>query len=92
MKDGFYTIQVSDRRLEDCRFTGSQRSITLERAQAMVGGYIEFVSVPSIPGSQAIVNEEGKLRGLFINPLASALTGHTIVGVMAIFIGKARMR
>jgi hypothetical protein len=52
---------------------------TLEALQKQVGGYIETVTL--IPGKAVmIVNEEGLLLGLTINPAASALAGVKIVG------------
>lgn len=52
---------------------------TLEALQKQVGGYIETLTL--IPGKAVmIVNEEGLLLGLTINPAASALAGVKIVG------------
>lgn len=52
---------------------------TLEALQNAVGGYIETLTL--IPGKAVmIVNEEGMLLGLTINPAASALAGVKIVG------------
>ena len=44
---------------------------TLESAQEFVGGYVEGISFPN--GDYLIVNEEGKLMGLPLNPEATAL-------------------
>ena len=44
---------------------------TLKEAQAFVGGYVEGISMPN--GDYLIVNEEGKLIGLPLNPEATAL-------------------
>ena len=44
---------------------------TLESAQEFVGGYVEGVTFPN--GDYLIVNEEGKLRNLPLNPEATAL-------------------
>ena len=44
---------------------------TLESAQKFVGGYVEGISFPN--GDYLIVNEEGKLMGLPLNPEATAL-------------------
>ena len=44
---------------------------TLKEAQAFVGGYVECITWPN--GDLLIVNEEGKLRGLPLNPEASLL-------------------
>ena len=44
---------------------------TLEEAQAFVGGYVECVTFPN--GDLLIVNEEGKLMQLPLNPEATLL-------------------
>lgn len=44
---------------------------TLESAQKFVGGYVEGISFPN--GDYLIVNEEGKLMGLPLNPEGTAL-------------------
>ena len=57
----------------------------LEAFQEAVDGYIETVTL--VPDEVVmIVNEEGLLRGLGINPLATALYGSAIVGV-ALVVG-----
>lgn len=64
---------------------------TLEEAQAMVGGYVQLVELAD--GSQLIVNEEGKLRGLPVNVEASKLwpvPGDLIVGDAVHLQGDAR--
>ena len=43
----------------------------LKSAQEFVGGYVECISFPN--GDVLIVNEEGKLMGLPLNPEATAL-------------------
>jgi hypothetical protein len=56
-----------------------------EAFQEAVDGYIETVTL--IPDEVVmIVNEEGLLRGMGINPLASCLYGSAIVGV-AVVVG-----
>ncbi len=45
--------------------------LSLEALQALVGGYIEFVSLRD--GSALVVNEEGLLLGLEPNPTATAI-------------------
>ena len=42
---------------------------TLKEAQEIVGGYIEFIRVP--PNLTLIVNEDGTMKGLKVNPKAS---------------------
>ena len=57
----------------------------LEAFQEAVDGYIETLTL--VPDEVVmIVNEEGLLRGLGINPLATALYGSVIVGV-AVVVG-----
>jgi hypothetical protein len=52
---------------------------TLEALQAAVDGYIETIGI--VPGEAVmIVNEEGRLRGMAPNPIASAFAGIDIVG------------
>ncbi len=52
---------------------------TLEALQAAVDGYIEAVTL--IPGKAVmIVNEEGLLRGMAPNPIASTVANTQIVG------------
>ena len=44
---------------------------TLKEAQDFVGGYVECITFPN--GDLLIVNEEGKLMGLQLNPEATLL-------------------
>ena len=44
---------------------------TLESAQEFVDGYVEGITFPN--GDYLIINEEGKLKGLPLNPEATAL-------------------
>ena len=43
----------------------------LKEAQKFVGGYVEGITFPN--GDYLIINEEGKLMGLPLNPEATAL-------------------
>ena len=80
-------IQVSDRELK------------LEDVQSMVGGLIELVyptnGTPAMMGidddAQYIVNEEGLLKGLKVNPIGSEIVGQPIVGNLVILTGKAKL-
>ena len=57
----------------------------LEAFQEAVDGYIEALTL--IPDEVVmIVNEEGRLRGMGVNPYASCLYGEPIVGV-AVVVG-----
>ena len=54
------------------------KRLTLEEAQAVVGGYIEPVY---LPGKRVLyVNEEGLLHGLPLNERASIVGGRVLVG------------
>ncbi len=44
---------------------------TLKAAQDFVGGYVEGITFPN--GDYLIINEEGKIMGLPLNPEATAL-------------------
>ena len=61
---------------------------TLEEAQAVVGGWVEMMTLPN--GDQLLVNEEGGVYGLPVNPEASVLAGTFIVGPVALLQGKGR--
>ena len=52
-------------------FEDQKNTPTLKEAQAFVGGYVECITWPN--GDLLIVNEEGKLRGLPLNPEATLL-------------------
>lgn len=55
----------------------------IDELNEMVGGYIEIVHPPSMQGAIMVINEEGKLKGLPFNLLATMtahLAGDHIVG------------
>ena len=56
----------------------------LSTLQNLVGGYIESVNIIGLPTAHAYVNEEGLLKHLPVNPVASRLAGRTIVGPMIV--------
>ena len=56
------------------------KHFTLEELQEMVGGYIELVHVPNKPSMRLVVNEEGLIRGLPLNHMATGIFGSEIVG------------
>lgn len=62
--------------------------LELEKAQSLVGGFVELIQLPG--GAQLLVNEEGLLRRLPINPLASYLARQPIVGNAVVLRGKSR--
>ena len=49
------------------------RYFSLEEMQGYVGGYIEVLTPEGISGARLVVNEEGKLIGLPVNTLATAI-------------------
>lgn len=72
-------------KIEMRKITNIDIENTLEALQAAVDGYIEAVTL--VPGRAVmIVNEEGLLRGLSPNPIASAVANTQIVGT-AIIVG-----
>ena len=58
---------------------------TLAEAQAAVGGLIEIVTLRG--GDQLIVNEEGKVYGLAVNPEATGVMIEN--GIMDVIAGPA---
>lgn len=66
-------------KIEGCTVVPVNIENTLEALQAAVDGYIETVTL--IPGKAVmIVNEEGLLRGMAPNPIASNVANTQIVG------------
>lgn len=55
---------------------GEDGTLPLETLQARVGGYIETIPTLGSANAVLIINEEGKLQKLPLNPLAAALTPH----------------
>ena len=56
-----------------------QHHFDLEQLQDAVGGYIQIVLVPRSKMIMAI-NEDGRLKGLALNPIASMIANQVIVG------------
>lgn len=53
----------------------------LEELNEFVGGYIEVIHPPLRPKEIMVINEEGKLKGLAYNPVATLIWQHDdIVG------------
>lgn len=74
-------------KLEGNRIIETETANTLEALQAEVDGYIEAVTL--IPDKAVmIVNEEGLLRGMAPNPIASAAANTQIVGTAIIVDGE----
>lgn len=66
-------------KIEGCTVVPVNIENTLDALQAAVDGYIEAVTL--IPGKAVmIVNEEGLLRGMAPNTIASAVANTQIVG------------
>ena len=66
MKDTINTTAAEFKIVDD-----EKNEPTLKEAQEFVGGYVEGISFPN--GDYLIINEEGKLIGLPLNPEATAL-------------------
>ena len=65
------TEQVNTKQSEFLLIDNEKNTPTLKEAQDFVGGYVECITWPN--GDLLIVNEEGKLKGLPLNPEASLL-------------------
>lgn len=68
----------------------SDKKMSLEDVQKMVGGYIQEVHV-SGSDDQHYVNEEGLLYDLLPNPEGSRIVGQPIVGDLVILSGIAKL-
>ena len=65
---------TKDIKLNECEFKiikDSKDEPDLKTAQKFVGGYVEGITFPN--GDYLIINEEGKLKGLPLNPEATLL-------------------
>ena len=65
------TEQLNTKQSEFLFIEDEKKTPTLKEAQAFVGGMVECVTWPN--GDLLIVNEEGKLMGLPLNPEATLL-------------------
>ena len=63
--------------------TESKYEPTLKEAQEFVGGYVEGITFPN--GDYLIINEEGKLMNLPLNPEATALWRATFTADKYVF-------
>lgn len=61
---------------------------SLKKAQEMVEGLVELIELSD--GDQMLVNEEGLLKGLDINGMATMIANRRIVGNAIILRGKAK--
>lgn len=71
--------------------------VTLDRAQALVGGWVQLVSTPE--GAQVLLNEEGKLQSLPFNQEADELVKNAglhpadyVCGTAVVLTGTRRWR
>jgi len=64
-------MEVNTKAVEFKIITDQKDEPDLESAQSFVGGYVEGIPFPN--GDYLIVNEEGKLMGLPLNPEATTL-------------------
>ena len=64
-------IKVNTDRKEFKVIENSKDEPSLEQAQKFVGGYVEGISFPN--GDYLIINEEGKIKNLPLNPEATLL-------------------
>ena len=70
-------------KVDGTRSVESVETIDLDFLQEAVGGYIEAVGLSSYEATM-YVNEEGLIRGLPMNPLASEIAGQLLVGDVVI--------
>ncbi|MBQ8960888.1 MAG: DUF3846 domain-containing protein [Ruminococcus sp.] len=66
-------------KLEGCTVREIEIENTLEALQEAVYGYIETITLTP-DRAVMIVNEEGRIRGMAVNPAATKYTGIVIVG------------
>lgn len=61
------------------------KEFSLEEMQTIVSGYIEIVDLHD--GNYMVVNEEGKLKGLAINHVATQIYTNAFPGVYDVIVG-----
>ncbi len=64
-------VEINTKASEFKIITDQKDEPNLKEAQKFVGGYVEGITFPN--GDYLIINEEGKLRQLPLNPEATAL-------------------
>lgn len=62
--------------------------LELEKAQALVGGYIEMHEIEN--GDQLLFDEDGRLKHLPLNLPASSIAGFSVVGPAVLLKGRSR--
>ena len=87
----FQRISVKDSSLDNLVFASVPHEPSLEELQDIVGGYVEWMPPSYLPSHirSAMVNEEGQLRGLLVNRVASELFGIIIQGDVIVEINEA---
>ena len=65
---------------------------TLEELREFVGGYVELLCPPSNAGAVLMVNEEGRLRDLPFNEIASAVFGQDFIVGDVLLCHKSQIR
>ena len=83
------TISEEDPELTTLFVDDEDDSPTIEQAQEFFGGgYVELVKTQS--GVQLLIDEDGLMKGLRVNPVASYLYGGKIVGKALVLQGEAK--
>ena len=83
------SIAEEDEELTTLFVDDKECSPSLDEAQAFLGGgYVQLVTIQS--GAQVLMDEDGAMKGLRVNPVASYLCGGKIVGKVMVLQGEAR--
>ena len=87
----FQRISVKDSSMSNLLFASVPHEPSLEELQDIVGGYVEWMPRAYLPSHirSAMVNEEGQLRGLLVNRMASELFGIIIQGDVIVEIQES---
>jgi len=73
-------LYAVDGKIETISLVETAGILTLKQAWAIVGGYVEAISLAPDAYGFLLVDDEGRLKGLPINPYASALSGQPLFG------------
>lgn len=68
--------------------TPDGKSFSLKQLQSMVGGYIERIRLPGDHKHIFLVNEEGVLKNMPENEVASEMAGQYLVGPVVMIESK----
>jgi len=79
MSSLLYAVHIAADGIQEHARPKNGKDFTLKEAQAYVDGYVEVVHL-DIPGMILLVNEDGLLKGLRRNRVASIMAGTNIVG------------